>query len=92
MAGVEDQGLETYVPLYVRGTVVKGFGRGNKELGIPTGKRYGLALSIAICRSVPTVECRIQWHSPWSSMLRVVIKWDSISVSVSLAKIDSHLE
>jgi riboflavin kinase len=36
MAGVEDQGLETYVPLYVRGTVVKGFGRGNKELGIPT--------------------------------------------------------
>jgi len=25
------------LPIFVRGTVVKGFGRGSKELGIPTG-------------------------------------------------------
>ena len=26
------------LPLYVRGPVVRGFGRGSKELGIPTGE------------------------------------------------------
>lgn len=27
-----------YLPHFARGTIVKGFGRGSKELGIPTGK------------------------------------------------------
>ena len=27
------------LPHFARGKVVKGFGRGSKELGIPTGKR-----------------------------------------------------
>ncbi len=27
------------LPLFVRGEVVKGFGRGSKSLGIPTGER-----------------------------------------------------
>ena len=26
----------THLPLFIRGTVVKGFGRGSKELGCPT--------------------------------------------------------
>ncbi len=26
------------LPYFTRGTVVKGFGRGSKELGIPTGE------------------------------------------------------
>ena len=26
------------LPYYAKGSVVKGFGRGSKELGIPTGK------------------------------------------------------
>lgn len=30
--------LEAPYPISVSGTVVKGFGRGSKELGIPTGK------------------------------------------------------
>lgn len=30
-------------PISVAGTVVKGFGRGSKELGIPTGKINGYA-------------------------------------------------
>ena len=25
-------------PIYAQGTVIKGFGRGSKELGIPTGR------------------------------------------------------
>lgn len=29
-------------PLFVQGKVVKGFGRGSKELGIPTGTKYYL--------------------------------------------------
>lgn len=31
---------ETPYPIPVSGTVVKGFGRGSKELGIPTGITY----------------------------------------------------
>jgi riboflavin kinase len=30
--------LETPYPISVSGKVVKGFGRGSKELGIPTGR------------------------------------------------------
>jgi len=28
----------SYLPYFMRGEVVKGFGRGSKELGIPTGE------------------------------------------------------
>lgn len=36
--------LQEPYPLKLAGTVVKGFGRGSKELGIPTGK-YGMSVS-----------------------------------------------
>lgn len=29
------------LPIFVKGTVIKGFGRGSKDLGIPTGKISG---------------------------------------------------
>lgn len=35
---VGSETLEAPYPISVSGTVVKGFGRGSKELGIPTGK------------------------------------------------------
>lgn len=35
---VGPENLEAPYPISVSGTVVKGFGRGSKELGIPTGK------------------------------------------------------
>lgn len=35
---VGSENLEAPYPISVSGTVVKGFGRGSKELGIPTGK------------------------------------------------------
>jgi len=28
------------LPIYIAGPVVKGFGRGSKQLGIPTGRVY----------------------------------------------------
>lgn len=30
-----------YLPYFCRGEVVKGFGRGSRELGVPTGERDG---------------------------------------------------
>lgn len=36
------QELLKNLPIFVRGTVVKGFGRGSKELGIPTGNEIHL--------------------------------------------------
>ncbi|CAN7983858.1 unnamed protein product [Ixodes hexagonus] len=33
------------LPLFMRGTVVKGFGRGSKQLGIPTGKLHSHSLT-----------------------------------------------
>lgn len=36
---------ESPYPISVSGTVVKGFGRGSKELGIPTGKVHTKAES-----------------------------------------------
>jgi FAD synthase len=33
------QELLKKLPIFVHGTVVKGFGRGSKDLGVPTGKR-----------------------------------------------------
>jgi len=38
---VGPENLEAPYPISVSGTVVKGFGRGSKELGIPTGKLAG---------------------------------------------------
>ena len=35
----EAEGVLSMTPLPMQGTVVKGFGRGSKELGIPTGKQ-----------------------------------------------------
>ena len=36
-------GSESCLPYFARGEVVKGFGRGSKELGIPTGKLLPLS-------------------------------------------------
>ena len=35
---VGPEALQSPYPISVSGTVVKGFGRGSKELGIPTGR------------------------------------------------------
>lgn len=32
---------KAYLPYFVAGEIVKGFGRGSKELGCPTGKWIG---------------------------------------------------
>lgn len=40
-------------PLKLSGTVVKGFGRGSKELGIPTGKNWRGHASQALFRTLP---------------------------------------
>ena len=36
------------LPFYARGPVVRGFGRGSKELGIPTGELAGLVCDVRV--------------------------------------------
>ena len=43
-------------PLCVEGEVVKGFGRGSKELGIPTGKITQLQLDRFYCHTVQSQD------------------------------------
>ena len=35
-------------PIYLKGPVIKGFGRGSKELGIPTGNQNSFFFSLGL--------------------------------------------
>ena len=43
-------------PFYAQGTVIKGFGRGSKELGIPTGREDGQTLGAVFSNGLPFLE------------------------------------
>lgn len=47
IAGVE--GTLPIEPWYIGGPVIKGFGRGSKVLGIPTGKLFWFVKRVCIC-------------------------------------------
>lgn len=36
--------VKSFLPLYLKGTVIRGFGRGSKQLGFPTGSRRACLL------------------------------------------------
>ena len=52
---------EAPFPVKLKGTVTKGYGRGSKELGIPTGKlNHQIKYSYLVCISKSTrICCRI---------------------------------
>lgn len=50
------QELLKNLPIFVRGIVVKGFGRGSKELGVPTGNKIRLNLSDRRYYSISTFQ------------------------------------
>lgn len=54
MTGIE--GTLPIEPLYIRGPVIKGFGRGSKVLGIPTGESLSNNFIIAFCISADGVQ------------------------------------
>ena len=52
-------------PWQLKGTVVKGFGRGSKELGIPTANLDSASLQSALAEAVTGIYCG--WSSVGSS-------------------------
>ena len=52
-------------PWQLKGTVVKGFGRGSKELGIPTANLDSTSLQSALAEAVTGIYCG--WSSIGSS-------------------------
>lgn len=43
--------MEKILPYFSRGVVVKGFGRGSKQLGIPTGNKFMRSVDVAESKS-----------------------------------------
>ncbi|KAH8024299.1 hypothetical protein HPB51_022418 [Rhipicephalus microplus] len=61
------------LPLFLRGTVVKGFGRGSKQLGIPTGKYFPL-LSATISMDVKETHIMHKFDEDfYGAVLKVVV-------------------